>query len=208
MSFAAIMHRCRAATAILATFFPSCSSAIMGRSVCEAAFAAPAGFVAQRTTTRISNGLGTTGARRRGFVSLPPSRSAGFDSPDDDGGKRISVTGTIYDGPEGEPVVQLFTKQGCTLCDKVTEILRSVKESNPHTLEAVDITDEDKSDWYDKYKYDIPVLHIEGKYWSKHRLASEVAVEGLEAAKAGTFEPQAGEPNAGEMERRQAERQQ
>ena len=204
MSFAA-MPRCRAATAILATFFPSCSSVIVGRSAYEAAFAAPAGFAAQRTTTRTSKGL-TTRARRRGFVTLPPSRSAGFDSPDDDGGERISVTGTIYDGPEGEPVVQLFTKQGCTLCDKVTEILRSVKESNPHTLEAVDITDEDKSDWYDKYKYDIPVLHIEGKYWEKHRLTSEVAIEGLEAAKAGTFEVQAGEPNAGEMERRQAER--
>ena len=191
------MHRCRATAAILATFVPSCSGVMASRAVYQTAFATPAPFVSQLT------------ARRRGFVTLPPSRlAAGLDSPEDDGGERISVTGTIYDGPEGEPVVQLFTKQGCTLCDKVTDVLRSVRESHPHTLEAVDITDEDKLDWFDKYKYDIPVLHIEGKYWGKHRLTSEVAIEGLEAAKAGTFEIQAGEPNAGEMERRQAERQQ
>ena len=196
------MHRCRATAAILATFVPSCSGAtsIAGRAAYQTAFAAPAAFVARQ--------LQGTAARRRGFVTLPPSPLAGLDSPGDDGGERVSVTGTIYDGPEGEPVVQLFTKQGCTLCDKVTEILRSVRESHPHTLEAVDITDEDKLDWFDKYKYDIPVLHIEGKYWEKHRLTSEVAIEGLEAAKAGTFEVKAGEPDAGEMERRQAERQQ
>ena len=191
------MNRCRATAAIMATFVPSYSSAIVGRAVCQTAFAAPAAFVAQ-----------LQGTTRRGFVTLPPSRLAGLDSPGDGGSERISVTGTIYDGPEGEPVVKLFTKQGCTLCDKVTDTLRSVRESHPHTLEAVDITDEDKFDWFDKYKYDIPVLHIEGKYWGKHRLTSEVAIEGLEAAKAGTFEVQAGEPNAGEMERRQDERQQ
>lgn len=190
------MHRCRTTAAILATFVPSYSSAIAGRAVYQIAFSAPAAFVAQQQGTTTSY---------RGFVTLPPSRLAG--SPDD-GGERISVTGKIYDGPEGEPVVQLFTKQGCTLCDKVTDVLRSVRESHPHTLEAVDITDEDKLDWFDKYKYDIPVLHIEGKYWEKHRLTSEMAIEGLEAAKAGTFEVQADEPNAGEMERRQAERQQ
>lgn len=199
------MHRCRATAAIMAIFVPSCSNAMLGRAVCQTAFAAPGAFVAQRLTTR--NNCPST-ALRRDFVTLPPSRMAGLDSPGDDGGERISVTGTIYDGPEGEPVVQLFTKQGCTLCDKVTDVLRSVRESHPHTLEAVDITDEDKLDWFDKYKYDIPVLHIEGNYWEKHRLTSEVAIEGLEAAKAGTFEVQAGEPNAGEMERRQAERQQ
>ena len=192
------MHRCHAATAIMATFVPAQSSA--ARSVYHSTFAAPAAFIGTSDTS-IATG------RRRGFVTLPPTRtcSAGFDSPDD--GERISVTGTIYDGPGGEPTVQLFTKFGCTLCDKATDALRSIRGSHPHTLEAVDITDEDKSIWYDKYKYDIPVLHIDGKYWAKHRLTPEVATEGLEAAKAGTFEAQAGEPNAGEMERRQAERQ-
>ena len=116
------------------------------------------------------------------------------------------MTGPIYEGGEGDPVVQLYTKFGCTLCDKVSDVLRSVRDSHPHTLEAVDITDEDKADWYDKYKYDIPVLHIEGKYWVKHRLTSEVAVEGLEASRSGSFEEQEGQPDAGAMERRQAVR--
>jgi len=33
----------------------------------------------------------------------------------------------------------------------------------------VDIIDADKTEWWDKYKYDIPVLHIDGQYWAKHR---------------------------------------
>ena len=200
-----VMHRRHAATAILATCFNPAQSGNTAARLAQhhCTFALPAAFVAQRTSDASSIAKG----RRRGFVALPPTRTGStvFDSPDD--GERISVTGTIYDGHGGEPTVQLFTKQGCTLCDKATDALRSIRGSHPHTLEAVDITDEDKLIWYDKYKYDIPVLHIDGKYWAKHRLTPEVATEGLEAAKAGTFEAQAGEPNAGEIERRQAERQ-
>jgi hypothetical protein len=37
----------------------------------------------------------------------------------------------------GSPAVQLFTKEGCTLCDKVKEVLVSVAAEQPHSLEAV-----------------------------------------------------------------------
>lgn len=158
-------------------------------------------------------------ARRTGFVTPRSSRrwhesltlrhiSTGEEA---ENGKCSSVTGVIY-GPADEdskslPVVQLYTKEGCTLCDKVAAVLRDTRETHPHTLEAVDITDEDKQDWFSKYKWDIPVLHIDGKYWAKHRITSEEAAEGLQAAAAGSFEEQCGEPDAAEMERRQAERQ-
>lgn len=61
--------------------------------------------------------------------------------------------------------------------------------------------------WFSKYKYDIPVLHIDNQFWIKHRLEEGVAREGLKQAIEGTFTAQSGEPDAGEMERRQAERQ-
>jgi len=118
-----------------------------------------------------------------------------------------SVTGVIYKESDQKcPIVKLYTKEGCTLCDKVTDVLRGVSAEIPHTLEAVDITDKDKTEFWDKYKYDIPVLHMNGKYWTKHRLSKEDALETLMIAQSGKFKEQRDEPDATAMERRQAER--
>lgn len=123
--------------------------------------------------------------------------------------ERGSVTGEIYssENPK-DPTVQLFTKEGCTLCDKVTEVLLSVRETHPHTLKAVDITDDDMGDWFSKYKYDIPVLHMNGVYWVKHQLLQADARQAFQSIEEGTFTSPAGEPDAGVMERRQRERSQ
>lgn len=132
-------------------------------------------------------------------------RSLQQDANNDGDGK--SVTGTIYSETTGDhPIVSLYTKEGCTLCDKAVDVLKSVRDDQPHTLKAVDITDDDKEIFWDKYKWDIPVLHINGLYWTKHRLESEDAKKALEAARTGNFEIQKGEPDAGAMERRQEER--
>ena len=80
-----------------------------------------------------------------------------------------SVSGTVYEGPLGSPTVQLYTKAGCTLCDNAKEVLARAAEQQPHALEAVDITDAKHAQWWDRYKYDIPVLRIDGIYWAKHR---------------------------------------
>lgn len=37
-------------------------------------------------------------------------------------------------------------------------------------LQEVDITLPENSAWYDKYKYDIPVFHLNGKFLMKHRV--------------------------------------
>jgi hypothetical protein len=135
-----------------------------------------------------------------------------FDNLSHNDERRGSVTGLIYSdessSSEAVVTVKLFTKQGCTLCDKVREVLESVRLEQPHTLEAVDISDPDQIDWNQRYKYDIPILHINGMYWAKHRLRREQAIAGLEAARVGSFvEARPGEePDAGAMERRQAER--
>ena len=156
----------------------------------------------------------------RGFLSpfgMPGnkqfSRSSILLSPDGSDNSSLSgnsVTGPIYDVESGIradfPIVQLYTKEGCTLCDKAKDVLKSVRDDHPHSLEALDITDDDKSDIYDKYKWDIPVLHINGMYWTKHRLEASEAAQALDAAKNGAFEVQRGEPDAGAMERRMAER--
>lgn len=113
-----------------------------------------------------------------------------------------SVSGNIYEADSSAPTVKLFTKAGCTLCDVAKEVLTRTSEELPHTLEAVDITDADNAQWFDKYKYDIPVLHIDDKYWAKHRITDDEAREALAAAQEQRFEAQRGEPDAARLERK------
>jgi hypothetical protein len=105
-----------------------------------------------------------------------------------------SVSGIVYEG-EG-PTIKLFTKEGCTLCDKVKDVLLDIRESYPHSLILMDITDRCYEQWYEKYKFDIPVLHINGRYWTKHRLSRSQAIQGIQATNEGTFRSPKGEPNA------------
>ena len=112
-----------------------------------------------------------------------------------------SVTGSIYEAADtNAPTIKLFTKEGCTLCDKVKDSLSQLQNDYPHSLYAVDITDEDKQMWFDKYKYDIPVLHMNDVYWTKHRLSEEEAIKGIEEAVGGMFVEGRGEPDASRLE--------
>ena len=139
--------------------------------------------------------MATTG---RMFVHLPSSSSSSAPP------RKASVTGDIYTVDDGDtkhaPHVTLFTKEGCTLCDKVKDVLEQVRSTVPHSLSQYDITD--SSETFAKYKYDIPVLHIGNEYWTKHRLTVDEAVHDLrEATNHGgrlAF-ARPGEPNAAAM---------
>ena len=137
------------------------------------------------------------GIRHRVAVSYADADSRGGG----DVGQSASVSGLIYQSPSG-PTVQLFTKAGCTLCDKAKEVLADIAKEQPHALEAVDITDPDKRQWWDKYKYDIPVLHINNVYWAKHRIQLDETLQALASAKDGSLSPSPGEPDAARLERK------
>jgi len=123
-----------------------------------------------------------------------------------------SVTGPVYQDDEddknkngnGNLEVKLFTKQGCTLCVKVKDVLQELRSEVPHSLHQIDITDDCHSEWYAKYKYDIPVLHLNDRYWLKHRTTAEEARAGFLEARNGTFAVRTGEPNAEAMERKKS----
>ncbi|KAG7374953.1 glutaredoxin-like domain DUF836 containing protein [Nitzschia inconspicua] len=113
-----------------------------------------------------------------------------------------SVTGQVYtDHDPKAPIITLYTKESCTLCDKAKDVLLAIKDQHPHSLQQVDITDREHREWWDRYKYDIPVLHINDMYWTKHRLTTDDATKALMQAKDGKFQPQSGQPNASAMER-------
>lgn len=52
-------------------------------------------------------------------------------------------------------VITLYTKEGCTLCDQVKDVLQNQLShtTHPHTLQQIDITDTDQQYYYDRYKY-------------------------------------------------------
>jgi len=95
---------------------------------------------------------------------------------------------------EHVPEVTLFTKPGCTLCDKALAVLRG--SQRPYRLRVVNIEENGCEDWNARYWCDIPVFHVDGKYWTKHKLDSgSVDVALSEAVADGAFVAREGEPD-------------
>ncbi|XP_004586664.2 glutaredoxin-like protein C5orf63 homolog [Ochotona princeps] len=66
------------------------------------------------------------------------------------------------------PVLTLFTKNPCPLCEEAKEMLEPYKHR--FVLQEVDITLPENSAWYDRYKFDIPVFHLNGQFLMMHRV--------------------------------------
>lgn len=56
--------------------------------------------------------------------------------------------------------VRFFTKPGCHLCEQAEELLEQIAGECPIDLEVIDITED--MDTFDRYRYDIPVVAVEG----------------------------------------------
>ncbi|MCJ8742581.1 hypothetical protein PDJAM_G00083710 [Pangasius djambal] len=70
------------------------------------------------------------------------------------------------------PILTLFTKDPCPLCDEAKEMLKPYKHR--FVLQEVDITLPENSVWFDRYKYDIPVFHLNGQFLMMHRVSTAV----------------------------------
>ena len=98
-------------------------------------------------------------------------------------------------GPPRVPALRLFTGADCSLCDELKAVL--ARSTHPHTLESVDIGEKVHREWFRRYKWDIPVLHIDGKYFAKHRIQSVAELDSaLAEAARGEFIEREGEPDA------------
>lgn len=68
------------------------------------------------------------------------------------------------------PILTLFTKRNeyCSLCEDAKEVLKPYNSMFVYEEQYID--DPENSVWYDKYRYDIPVIHINGIYVMKHKI--------------------------------------
>ncbi|XP_067937620.1 glutaredoxin-like protein C5orf63 homolog [Watersipora subatra] len=66
------------------------------------------------------------------------------------------------------PRLTLFSKSGeCSLCDQMKEELEPYLHKVQY--QEVDINLEENEFWKNRYRYEIPVVHMNGKFLMKHR---------------------------------------
>ncbi|KAA0703674.1 Glutaredoxin-like protein C5orf63 -like protein [Triplophysa tibetana] len=78
------------------------------------------------------------------------------------------------------PVLTLFTKHPCPLCDEAKEILEPYKHR--FELQEVDISLPENSVWMDRYRFDIPVFHLNGQFLMMHRVNTTLLDRALKKA--------------------------
>jgi len=69
-------------------------------------------------------------------------------------------------------VVTLYTKKQCSLCFLSKRVIENTsgKLGGVIQLREVDIEQQGNEQWYQLYKNDIPVGHIDGKEFFRHRV--------------------------------------
>lgn len=92
--------------------------------------------------------------------------------------------------------VTLFGKDECHLCDVVKAVLKRSPRQADFELRHVDISQPANAAWYARYRYDIPVVHLNGVYFAKHRISLDAFHSALDLAADGNLAPSPDEPDA------------
>ncbi|MBI5396003.1 MAG: glutaredoxin family protein [Verrucomicrobia bacterium] len=69
------------------------------------------------------------------------------------------------------PVVTLYTKPGCGLCDRAKDVIRGVQCRVAFEFEEKNILDD--AALYERYKNDIPVILLDGREIARHRISPQ-----------------------------------
>ena len=80
-----------------------------------------------------------------------------------------------------KPHVIIYSRPGCHLCDEAKAAIKSAGIDDQFTLEEIDIESDDEL--LRKYKYDIPVIAIDGAETFIHRLTPQEFKQKLLATK-------------------------
>jgi len=76
------------------------------------------------------------------------------------------------------PVVTIYTKPECGLCEEAEEVIEAVRARLRIELERRNILD--NFDDYEKYKHDIPVILVDGVEIARHYLSESQLERALE----------------------------
>ncbi len=68
--------------------------------------------------------------------------------------------------------IEIYSKSDCSLCDQAKAVLLEVRSRVPFELVEIDI--ERDPLLFERFRYDIPVVFIDGKKAFKHRLDPRV----------------------------------
>lgn len=66
--------------------------------------------------------------------------------------------------------ITFFTKPDCTLCDGAMYVIKRVRTTVAFEIESVDITAPGNERWFEAYRHDIPVVHLNGTEIFRHRV--------------------------------------
>ncbi|KAI9202082.1 thioredoxin-like protein [Polychytrium aggregatum] len=66
------------------------------------------------------------------------------------------------------PVVTLYTRQYCGLCEEALEAIQRVQKKIDFDYVLVDIDKRENKEWLRVYMYDVPVLHVNGEPFMMH----------------------------------------
>ncbi len=75
------------------------------------------------------------------------------------------------------PELVLYTREGCSLCEKAKAVILAVRGRVTFAFREVDIGW--SGDLYEDYKHDIPVIEIDGKRAFKYRVDEVSLLERL-----------------------------
>ncbi|KAJ1975532.1 hypothetical protein H4R35_003102 [Dimargaris xerosporica] len=67
-------------------------------------------------------------------------------------------------------LLTLFTSKTCPLCWEAKQTLVDLQKQIPFNLEEVDIHARENATEWQKYTFDIPVLHIDHRFAMQHRI--------------------------------------
>jgi glutaredoxin len=85
--------------------------------------------------------------------------------------------------PSAKAHVIIYSRPGCHLCDEAKQAIEAAHCPDEYTLAEINI--ESDPDLLRRYKYDIPVITINGVEAFRHRLTSEAFQERLLSTSGG-----------------------
>jgi glutaredoxin len=68
-------------------------------------------------------------------------------------------------------LVVIYSRPGCHLCEEAKKIMKSAGCDGEYVLQEIDI--ETDANLQERYRYDIPVITVDGQKAFKHRLTAK-----------------------------------